>query len=277
MCKINDKTCLITGATSGIGKQTAIALARQGVKVIFTYRNEEKAIETQKFITAETGTKSEMYYCDFSSLNSIRSFAEKFKAEHQRLDVLINNAGIWEPKRILSVDGIEMNFATNHLAPFLLTNLLLDVLIKSNPARIINVASGAHKNVEINFDDLEMKQNFGGFKAYSQSKLGNVLFTKSLARKLADKNVMVYSLHPGVVSTNIFNNMGKFAASLMKLFLISAEKGAQTTIYLATVNEINSPSGSYFSRKKVVSSSRISNSKEIADRLWEISSMYVGL
>ena len=277
MCKINDKTCFITGATSGIGKQTAIALARQGVKVIFTYRNEEKAIETQKFITAETGTKSEMYYCDFSSLNSIRSFAEKFKAEHQRLDVLINNAGIWEPKRILSVDGIEMNFATNHLAPFLLTNLLLDVLIKSNPARIINVASGAHKNVEINFDDLEMKQNFGGFKAYSQSKLGNVLFTKSLARKLADKNVMVYSLHPGVVSTNIFNNMGKFAASLMKLFLISAEKGAQTTIYLATVNEINSPSGSYFSRKKVVSSSRISNSKEIADRLWEISSMYVGL
>ena len=277
MWKINDKTCLITGATSGIGKQTAIALARQGAKVIFTYRNEEKALETQKFITAETGTKSEMYYCDFSSLNSIRSFAEKFKAEHQQLDVLINNAGIWEPKRMLSADGIEMNFATNHLAPFLLTNLLLDLLVASNPARIINVASGAHKNVEINFDDLEMKQNFGGFKAYSQSKLGNVLFTKSLARKLANKNVMVYCLHPGVVSTNIFNNMGKFAASLMKLFLISPEKGAQTSIYLATVNEINSPSGSYFSRKKVVSSSRFSNSKEIADKLWDVSSKYVGL
>ncbi len=277
MWKICEKTCLITGATSGIGKQTALALTRQGAKVIFTYRNEKKAIETQKFIESETGTKPEMYYCDLSSFDSIRSFTEQFKSKHQRLDVLINNAGIWEPHRTLSVDGIEMNFATNHLSPFLLTNLLLDLLIKSNPARIINVASGAHKNVEIKFDDIEMKQNFRGFKSYSQSKLGNVLFTKSLAWKLAEKNVSVYCLHPGVVSTDIFKNMGKFSAGIMKLFLISPEKGAQTSIYLATANEINSPSGSYFFRKKVVSSSRISNNKEIADRLWDVSSKYIGL
>ncbi|MEI6124650.1 MAG: SDR family oxidoreductase [Bacteroidota bacterium] len=277
MWNIKDKICLITGATSGVGQQTALALCRQGAKVVFTYRNEQKANETLALIESKIGVKPEMYFCDFSSLDSIRKFSEKFKSQHTKLDVLINNSGICEMERKISTDGIEMNFAVNHLAPFLLTNLLLDIIMNNGSARVINVASGAHKNAKINFDDLEIKKSFSGFKAYGQSKLANILFTKSLAKSLENTNVSVYCLHPGFVSTGIFKNMGKFSIGLLRVFMISPEKGAQTSVFLATSDSIDAPSGSYFYQKKVVNSSADSNDNIIADKLWIISSKYVDL
>ena len=150
-------------------------------------------------------------------------------------------------------------------------------MVASSPARIINVASGSHKTAEINFDDPEMKEKFNGYKAYGQSKLANILFTKSLSHKLAEKGVSVFCLHPGVVSTKIFNKMGKLAVGILRPLMISPEKGARTSVYLATAPQIESLSGSYFSRKKVVNSSPTSNSIEIADKLWEMSSKYVSI
>jgi NAD(P)-dependent dehydrogenase (short-subunit alcohol dehydrogenase family) len=276
MWDITDKVCLITGGTSGIGRWTAKELSRLGACVVITYRNEQKALETQKWIAAETGRQVETYYCDLSSFDSIRSFVIEFKTRYTRLDVLINNAGIWETRRKLSKDGIELNFATNHLGPFLLTNLLLETIKKSGPARIINVASGAHQSAKIGFDDIEMKKDFSGYKAYGQSKLANILFTKHLSEMVGGLGITVNCLHPGVVSTNIFKNMGKIGVIMMKPFMITPEKGAQTSVYLATSEDVSNISGKYFSEKKVVNSSAISQDKEAAQKLWDLSSKYVG-
>jgi NAD(P)-dependent dehydrogenase (short-subunit alcohol dehydrogenase family) len=276
MWAIKNKVCLITGATSGIGRQTAMQLSRMGAKVIITYRDKQKALETQEWILKETNTQIDIYYCDLTSFASIRSFAKEITAQYPQIDVLINNAGIWETQRKLSKDGIELNFATNHLGPFLLTNLLLGTLRKSAASRIINVSSGAHKSAAINFDDVEMKQNFSSFKAYGQSKLANILFTKLLAGRLEGQHITVNCLHPGVVSTNIFKNLGKVGVFFMKPIMISPEKGAATSVYLATSDEVSKISGEYFSGKKVVNSSPTSCDMEIAKRLWDLSIDYVG-
>ena len=276
MWVIKDKICLITGATSGIGRQTAMQLSRMGAKVIITYRDKQKALETQQWIKSETNSLIDIYYCELASFASIRSFANEISAQHPQIDVLINNAGIWESQRKLSKDGIELNFATNHLSPFLLTNLLLETLRKSTPSRIINVSSGAHKSAVINFDDVEMKQNFSSFKAYGQSKLANILFTKLLAVRLEGQHITVNCLHPGVVSTNIFKNLGKVGVFFMKPIMISPEKGAATSVYLATSEGVSKISGEYFSGKKVVNSSPASCDMEVAKRLWDLSIDYVG-
>jgi NAD(P)-dependent dehydrogenase (short-subunit alcohol dehydrogenase family) len=276
MWDIKDKICLITGATSGIGRYTALELCRRGARVVITFRDERKALETQKWIETETGKTIHAYYCDLSSFKSIRNFAAEFKTKYQRLDVLINNAGIWETKRKLSKDGIELNFATNHLGPFLLTKLLLDTIKSSSPARIINVASGSHQNASINFDDIEMRKKFSGYKAYGQSKLANILFTKHLSEQLDGQQITVNCLHPGVVATKIFDNLGKIGTAMIKPFMISPEKGAQTSVYLATSDQVSNITGEYFSRKKVVNSSSTSQDKEIARKLWELCIDYVG-
>jgi NAD(P)-dependent dehydrogenase (short-subunit alcohol dehydrogenase family) len=276
MWDISAKVCLITGGTSGIGRQTAKELCRLGARVVITYRDEQKKLETQKWIEAETGAKIDAFACDLSSFDSIRRFATEFKAHYPNLHVLINNAGIWETHRKLSQDGIELNFATNHLGPFLLTNLLLETIKNSTPARIINVSSGAHQSAGVNFDDIEMKNNFSGYKAYGQSKLANILFTKLLVEKVDRLNITVNCLHPGVVSTNIFKNMGKIGVALMKPFMITPEKGALTSVYLATSEEVCFISGKYFSGKKVVNSSSISQDREVAQKLWDLSTKYVG-
>jgi NAD(P)-dependent dehydrogenase (short-subunit alcohol dehydrogenase family) len=276
MWNIKDKVCLITGATSGIGRQTAKELCRLEAHVVITYRDELKAIETQKWIAEEKGGQVEAYYCDLSSFDSIRSFVAEFKRQHPRLDVLINNAGIWETRRKLSQNGIELNFATNHLGPFLLTSLLLETIKNSAPARIINVSSGAHQSAEISFDDIEMKIDFSGYKAYGQSKLANILFTILLAEKVDGMQITVNCLHPGVVSTNIFKNMGKISVTMMKPFMISPEKGAQTSVYLASSDKVSNISGKYFSGKKVVNSSSASHDMEAAQKLWDLSTKYVG-
>ncbi|MCK9612550.1 MAG: SDR family NAD(P)-dependent oxidoreductase [Bacteroidales bacterium] len=277
MWDIKDKICLITGATSGIGKATALALAKKNAHIIITYRNETIANELKDLIFAITGRKIKMYYCDFSSFVSIRKCAEQILSQHEQINVLINNAGIWESKRKLSEDKIELNFAVNYLAPFLFTNLLLDIIKKSAPARIINVSSGAHRKAEIHFKDLEFSRDFSGYKAYGQSKLANILFTKMLSEKLSGIGVTVNCVHPGVVSTGIFKNMNRIAIAILKPFLFSPEKGAETSVYLASSDDVSHISGKYFSKKKVVLSSAESNDMKKAEKLWEISSEYTGL
>jgi NAD(P)-dependent dehydrogenase (short-subunit alcohol dehydrogenase family) len=210
-------------------------------------------------------------------LESIRDFADEFRNKYQQLHILINNAGIWESKRNQSKDSIEMNFAVNHLAPFLLTNLLLDVVKKSAPARIINVASEAHRQGKIYFDDLEFEKNYSSLKSYAQSKLANILFTKKLSQQLKGSGVTVNCLHPGVVSTNLFDKMPKILVKAMGLFMISPEKGAQTTIYLATSPEVENTSGEYFDKSKPKKPNTQALRQDIADKLWEISEKYTGL
>jgi NAD(P)-dependent dehydrogenase (short-subunit alcohol dehydrogenase family) len=276
MWGIKNKICLITGATSGIGRQTAFDLSRLGAHVVITYRDIEKARDTEKWIASETGVNIKSFFCDLSSFESIRNFVQEFRTSYPQLDVLINNAGIWEKENKLSRDGIELIFATNHLAPFLLSNLLLDIIGKNGPGRIVNVSSGSHKSAVINFEDIEFKKSFSGYKAYGQSKLANILFTKLLSEKLRQNNVTVNCLYPGLVSTDIFNNLGKIAVGILKPFMLTPEKGARTSVYLATSDDVSHVTGAYFSRKKIVNSSLISNDMEIAQKLWDLSMKYVG-
>lgn len=277
MWDIQNKICLITGATSGIGRQTALELADKGARVMITYRNEKKAADTGKYIRLKTGKAIETFYCDLSSFRSIRSFVNEFASKYKTPDVLINNAGIWEPKRNLSSDGIELSFAVNHLAPFLLTNLLLENMPDTIPSRIINVTSAAYKNYEIDFDDIELKHDFNGFKAYSLTKLANILFTLHLAEKLRPFGSTVNCVHPGLVATNIFNNAGVVLAGVAKMFMLSVAKGAETSVYLATSNEVSHITGKYFTKKQVENLPATTCNQELARKLWEISEQYVGL
>ena len=274
---LENKICLITGATSGIGKQTAIALAKTGAKVIFTARSKVKGENVLKEIINLSGNnKVEMMELDLASMEAIRRFADQFKSKYSQLHILINNAGGWYKERKVSADGIELSLAANHLGPFLLTNLLLDLIKNSAPARIISVSSAAHKNVYINFNDLEAKKEYKGFKVYSQSKLANILFTKKLAKMLEGTGVTANCLHPGVVNTSFFNQL-KILKALLGWILISPKKGAETSIYLATSDEVEHVTGEYFAKKKIAKTNSESRNMEIADKLWEISKKYVNL
>ena len=275
---LKGKTAIITGATSGIGKVTALAIAREGAHLVLPVRNMEKGEALREEIISETGNKSiELMSCDLASLDSIRSFAKSFLTKYDQLHLLVNNAGLWESKRKESSDGIEMNFAVNHLAPFLMTNLLLDVIKKSAPARIINVSSTAHKYAKMNFDDLEGEKRWDSMKSYAQSKLSNIFFTRKLARELEGTGVTVNCLHPGVVSTNLFDNMPGFFRRIFGLFMISSEKGAETSIFLATSPEVENISGAYFKKKKRAKTTRHAEDMKAADILWEVSKEYCGL
>ncbi len=275
---LKGKTAIITGATSGIGKVTALAIAREGAHLVLPVRNMEKGEALREEIISETGNKSiELMSCDLASLDSIRSFAKSFLTKYDQLHLLVNNAGLWESKRKESSDGIEMNFAVNHLAPFLMTNLLLDVIKKSAPARIINVSSTAHKYAKMNFDDLEGEKRWDSMKSYAQSKLANIFFTRKLARELEGTGVTVNCLHPGVVSTHLFDNMPGFFRRIFGLFMISPEKGAETSIFLATSPEVENISGAYFKKKKRAKTTRHAEDMKAADILWEVSKEYCGL
>ncbi|CAN5911888.1 SDR family oxidoreductase [soil metagenome] len=275
---MKDKICLITGGTSGIGKETALALAKKGATLVLPSRNVEKGEAVKAEIIRESGNQQvEVMECDLASLASVRSFAENFKQKYQHLHVLLNNAGVWETQRKESKDGIEVTFATNHLAHFLLTHLLLDLLMQSAPARIINVSSGAHFHGKMDFADLEGKQTYKHLKAYSQSKLANLLFTRELASRLAGTGVTANSLEPGFVGTNLFTNMGKIANGLVNLFSKSAAKGAETSIYLASSPEVTAVTGLYFKNKKKRSPSPRALDDQAASQLWRLSEQYVGV
>jgi len=275
---LTSKTCIITGSTSGIGKETAMELARRGATLVLPVRDIAKGNALKEEIIHKTGNSHvEIIQCDLSSFKSVRNFVSDFREKYNELHILINNAGLWESKHIKSADGIEMIWAVNHLAPFLLTNLLLDVMKRSALGRIINVSSEAHRTGTINFNDLEGNKRWNSYRAYAQSKLANILFTGKLAELLNHDNITVNCLHPGVVATRLFNWFPEFLIKIASLFMLSPEKGAQTTIYLATSSEVENITGKYFSRKRIRKPLIRKNDPELVDKLWNISMEMTGL
>lgn len=279
--QMQGKSCLVTGATGGIGLVTARELARQGARVVLVGRSRERCLAAVEGIRQQTGnTGVDFIVADLSSLEQIRRAASEFAARHDRLDVLVNNVGAFFWKRQESVDGIEMTFALNHLSYFLLTNLLLDMLRASAPARVVNVSSDAHRGAQMNFDDLQNRRRYAGFRVYAQSKLANVLFTYELARRLEGSSVTANALHPGFVATNFAQNNGflfRLFMPLAQLSAISPEEGARTSIYLASSPEVEGVTGKYFVRQQAVQSSPASYDEQSARRLWDVSLELTGL
>lgn len=272
---------MVTGATSGIGEETALQLAQMGATVIITARNDQKSRVAVERIRKYSGNaKIEGLVADFADQNQVRELAQEFLRRFDRLDVLVNNAGAVFLRRQPNADGIEMTFAVNHLAPFLLTNLLLESIKTSAPSRIINVASASHKNAVIKFDDLGGENGYRFMRAYGQSKLANVMFTYELAHRLEGSGVTANALHPGFVATNIGANNGRLVSlflPLMRIFAISPQKGAETIVYLASSPDVANVSGEYFYNMQSIPSSRISYDVEQQQRLWDISARMANL
>lgn len=274
---LDGKTIIITGATSGVGKETAISLAKQNALIVLPVRNIVKGEKVKKEIEVESGnTGIYIMKCDLASFDSIRNFVVEFKKRFKHLHILINNAGTWENERKESDDGIELTFAVNHLAPFLLTGLLLDVMHNSSTARVINVSSEAHRAVKMDFSDLEGKKKFGGFRAYGRSKLANILFTRHLASLLDENEITVNSLHPGGVATNLYDKLNPVLRWVAKKLMISPRKGAETPVYLASSPEVEGITGKYFKNRKITKPSPAARDDRSAERLWELSREYTG-
>jgi len=276
------KICMVTGANSGIGKATALALAQMGATVVMVCRDRARGEEARSEITTKSKNNAvDLLQADLSSQQSIRQLVEHFKQRYTHLHVLINNAGAAFTGRRETVDGLEMTFAVNYLAPFLLTHLLLDVLKASAPARIVNVSSASHKSGYIQMDDLQGEKHNRSMRAYPQSKLAIVLFTYELARRLQGTGVTANCLDPGFVATNI----GQTGASLPVRLLIkligsfgtSPEKGAKTSIYLASSPEVEGVTGKYFVKSLPKRSAAISYDESLQRQLWEQSAKLVNL
>jgi NAD(P)-dependent dehydrogenase (short-subunit alcohol dehydrogenase family) len=243
------KVCIVTGANTGIGKETALGLARLGATVVLVCRDRQRGEEAQRDIKQKTGNNNvELMLCDLSSQRSITQFTTEFEQRHDRLDVLVNNAGVVLRGHSMTEDGVESTFAINHLGYFLITNLLLDLLKKSAPSRIVNVASAAHHYGKLDVNSWPTGRDYSTFGAYANSKLANVLFTHELARRLIGTSVTANCLHPGPVGTNLFRGLPKFLQTLIKLITISPERGARTSIYLASSPKVEGISGKYFAR-----------------------------
>ncbi len=272
---MKDKVFLVTGANAGIGRITALEIAKSGATLVIVCRDQGRGEEALKDIKEKSkNDKVELLLADLSSQQEIHKLAEQFKSKYDRLDVLVNNAGVIFGERKLTVDGIENTFALNHLGYFLLTNLLLDLLKKSAPSRIINVSSEGHRMGNIKYDDINREKGYSSVSVYGQTKFDNILFTYELASRLEGTGVTVNCLHPGGVATNFGSGNNTFFGFLVKLarpFLISAEKGAETSVYLALSPEVENVTGKYFIKKKQKKSSGPSYDKDAAKRLWEIS------
>jgi NAD(P)-dependent dehydrogenase (short-subunit alcohol dehydrogenase family) len=269
------KTVLVTGATNGIGLVTAQELARMGAQVTLVSRNAEKCAAVAEGIKSATGNPVEWIAADLSTLDGVMQAAMTFKQRHTHLHVLVNNAGGFYNKRVVTSDGYEMTFALNHLNYFLLTNLLLEMLKASVPARVINVSSGIHMGARLDLGDLQSEKHYAGFRSYGQSKLANVLFTYELARRLDGIGVTVNALHPGYVDTGFSLNNGIFFRVFAKLsariFARTPERGAQTSIYLASSPEVEGVTGKYYADCKPVQSSPLSYDVDLAKKLWQVS------
>jgi retinol dehydrogenase 12 len=275
---LQGNVCIVTGATSGIGKETALELARQGATMVLAVRNTTLGESVKQEIIQATGNANiDVMACDAASFASIMAFASAFKTKYDRLNILVNNAGIMERTRKVSRDGIELTFAVNHLAPFLLTKLLLPTLKASAPSRIVNVSSDAHRSAVINFDDLEAKQQFSFFRVYGQSKLANILFTRQLASLLQGTGVTANALHPGVVATKLFDLIPAFVRGVAKMFMLTPAQGAETSVYLASSPEVANVTGKYFSKKKIAPISDAAQNADTAERLWQVSEEYVSI
>ena len=276
-----DHVVLITGATSGIGFATAKALAGAGARVVIVSRDAQRGEIARAAISRETGSSQlDVMQADLASLDSIRALAQRFQATHGSLDVLINNAGVFEPHRRLSADGIEMTFAVNVVAPFLLTELLLERLRQSAPSRIVNVCSAMHASASLEIDDLQFEgRRYGMTRAYGQSKLALLMVTKELARRLRGTEVTVNAVHPGFVASNLGRLGGPVGMSwrLMKPLMISPEEGAKTSVYLALSPEVDGVSGGYFAKQSQAPSNPIADNPRLARELWGVLETLVGL
>ena len=271
-----EKIMIVTGATGGIGLTTACELAATGVRVVLVGRSEARLADAVALITQQTpNAQLDTIQADLSSQAEVCVVADTIKQRYDHIDVLINNAGAYYTTHQLSVDGIEMTWALNHMAPFLLTTQLLDLLRASAPARIITVASAAHQGAIIDFDDLEGKKRFSGWKAYGQSKLANIMFTYELANRLLESDVTANCLHPGFVATGFAqNNAGwfaKFFAVMQRYMAITPAQGAETSIFLARSDSVVTTTGRYFDKCKPVPSSKVSYDVTTQRRLWQLS------
>lgn len=275
------KICMVTGANAGIGRVTALGLAKMGATVVMVCRNRERGEEALDYVTGETGNDSVcLLLADLASQRSIRRLVADFKARYSTLHVLINNAGIVPAKRVVTEDGVEMQFAVNYLAPFLLTSLLLDVLIAGAPVRIVNVSASYHeKSSPINFDDLQTEQRpYDAREVYAWTKLANIMYTYELARRLRGTGVTVNCLHPGVIETRLMHDfvhgtspLPEERMAIVRRLIVALEEGAKASLYVATSPELEGVTGMYFDKQKAVPSSDASYDETVSRRLWKLS------
>ncbi len=273
------KTAIVTGANSGMGKATARMLAEKGYEVLLLVRNQKRGEEAIRELQKEHPNSFEMILCDLSDSTSVREAAETISRNHSQVDLLINNAGLITTRRELTEDGLEMQFAVNHVGHFALTMLLLPLMKEGS--RIVQVASGAHKWGKINFEDLTLEKNFRPFRAYGQSKLANVLFVEVLSRKLIPYGITVNSCHPGAVGTNMGVNretgFGKGIMKLLKPFFRTPKEGADTAVFIGTEASIGKISGKYFYNRKPVALSKNAQDKVLSEKLWRWSEEHTGI
>ncbi len=277
MANLKNKLAIVTGANSGMGMATVEALSDAGAKVIMLCRSKKRGEEAFNKLMEKKYRNLELMLCDLGDYASIREFAAKIKEKYDRLDILVNNAGFISLDRQETKEGLERQFGINHVGHFLLTNELLSLMGKGS--RIVVVASGAHKAGKIHFDDINLTKGYNVVKAYSQSKLANVLFTKELSRRLVDKGITVNCCHPGAVATNMGvdreTGFGKTITGLLRPFFQTPAEGARTAIFLATDDSVKDVTGEYFYRCKIAKSSKLSNDKELAKKFYEFTEKLV--
>jgi NAD(P)-dependent dehydrogenase (short-subunit alcohol dehydrogenase family) len=275
------KRVLVTGATNGIGLEASRTLARLGARVILIGRDAKTARRLEEIRASAPGAEISSLLCDFSQQSEVRGLADQVLRSLDRLDVLVNNAGAVFKKRTMTEDGIEATFAVNHLGSFLLTQLLLERIVQSAPARIVNVASVSHRRATMDFDDLFFERGYSLMKAYGRSKLANVLYTRLLAQKLAGTNVTVNCMHPGTVDTGIWSGAPLWTrpvlAVVRRFAFIRAEQGARHTVHLVASPELSNTTGQYFEEGELVRPSRLARDDELAQRLWDECERLTGL
>ncbi len=273
MATLTGKIAIVTGANSGMGMATTAALADMGATVVMLCRNEKRGKEALELLKQRAERQLDLMLCDLGDFASIRNFADAFRKKYEKLDILVNNAGFISLDRQITKDGLERQFGVNHMGHFILTMKLVDLI--PDGGRIVNVASGAHKTGKIHFEDINLSKGFNVIKAYSQSKLANVLFTRELARRLQEKKILVNCCHPGAVATNIGvsrdTGFGKTITGMLKPFFQTPENGARTAIYLASDESVAGITGEYFYRCRVAKSSKRSKDTELAKRLFAFS------
>ncbi|MBI3677488.1 MAG: SDR family oxidoreductase [Proteobacteria bacterium] len=269
------KTVVITGATSGIGEVAADRLAAKGFRIVFIARDSARGEKTLKHLNAiAPGAEHAAHYADLSRISEMKRVAAEIAAAEPKIDVLVNNAGAVFASRQMTQDGLEMTFAVNHMAYFVLTNMLLPKLQAAGGARVVSTASDAHKGAKLDFDDLQSKRSYSGFAVYGRSKLCNILFTRELARRIQGTGVTANCLHPGFVATRFGDNTGgllSFGIGVAKNFALTPEQGAQTIIYLASSPEVENVNGKYFTKNAVATPTKEAQNDADAKRLWEIS------
>lgn len=272
------KVAIVTGSNTGIGKETARGLAQRGATVVLACRDVAKAGAARDDIARSTGrTDVEVEALDLGSTASIRAFAARFKEKHARLDVLVNNAGVWATSRGTTSDGFESTFGVNHLGTFLLTQELLPLLKSSAPSRVVVLSSALHYRGKMAWDDLQYeRRKYSGTAAYNQSKLANVLFTIALARRLEGTKVTVNAVHPGVVATELARNFPSLLMKIASLFMLTPERGAACSLHVATAPELSGVTGQYFEKSRIKAAAKAALDEAAQERLWELSERLLG-